>query len=535
LTSSAAPAPGAIEAHALLAASDSRGRALHAFVRRLVDELEEAAPWELLFADPLELRGLRARVSRLLEVVEQAPRRIALELDALSPLTGAGITRDEREEAEFYFSALHQMTASDRRLLAAALAETQAPAGLTGTEGTYLADLAADLKGKYASAMMGAAAALVSDGRWLGVEVEAALFPEKAEEQVRNRDFLAALAAADEALARLRADFPWRSIRESWGAGRRVAREALGPLVAIAPVLQGLLAVTHRRALYSGDFHLLQRRVHLLGSRLRELERLHDSSLQLAPAAPGPGTEGLSGRACQLLLELAAVIDVESLHGMIGAEAVLRLRRQGAAVSAAPGAPRPLDPLPQLLGEEDLAIFLRLLLGEVTKRSSIARDAGEAAHAPPEDPSSSPRPKAPAGARHSGSPRPPRDAQESQRLAAALTRVLSSLTHADDERWRAFQMVHKLHARLRFLPPTLLAEIRPFLVALQVELLPLVEEASAHGLLPETTPETLLASARRLSAPQLKSLESHQEFANDLGRVARLLSSLAVAAGSGGG
>ena len=123
---------------------------------------------------------------------------------------------------------------------------------------------------------------------------------------------------------------------------------------------------------------------------------------------------------------------------------------------------------------------------------------------------------------------------ESRRLADALGQVLSRLTDADNGSWRAFQMVHKLHARLRFLPPTLLAEIRPFLAALQGELLPVVEEASANGLLPATTPATLRSAASRLSEARLESLERHQEFANDLGRVVRLLSSLTVAASGGG-
>lgn len=539
----AAPAAPADRSE-LLATADPCGRALFALVRRLVDELEEAAPWSLLFADPLDLQDLRARALRLLAIVEQTPGRIASALDAVSDPTGAALARDAREEAQFYFAALHQMTASDRRLLGAALDRAPIPDPLSVSAGAYLAELAADLKGKYSSAMMGAAAALVSDGRWLGVEVEAALFPEKVEEQTRNRNLLAALAAADEALARLRIDFPWRTLFESWSAQREVERDALRALAGISPALQALLADANRRALFSGDYLLLRRRELLLSSRLHELEKLHLASLDRAATAPVPGSGTLHARLCQLTLELAAVLDVEMLRGLIGKESVLRLHRQRASAAALHSQAREIDPLAELLGEEDLTMFIRLLYGEVVKRSSIARESGKSALAPalaqspPARPARAERAEGPGPAaiarrRAAGFAR--LDEQESKRLEAALAKVLSHLTSADHEPWRAFQMVHKLHARLRALPPTLLAEIHPFLALVRSDLLPLVEEASAAGLLPARTAETLRSSDRRLSRMDPASLERHHEVATDLGRVIRLLSSLTVAVTGGGG
>ena len=545
----AAPADPADRSE-LLATANPCGRALFALVRRLVDELEEAAPWSLLFAEQLDLQDQRGRARRLLAVVEQTPGRIALALDALSDSTGAAIEQAAREEAEFYFAALHQMTASDRRLLGAALDRAPVPAPLSGSAGAYLAELATDLKAKYSSAMMGAAAALVSDGRWLGVEVEAALFPEKAEEQTRNRNLLAALAAADGALARLRVDFPWRTLFGSWSAQREVERDALRALAAIPPALQTLLADANRRALFSGDYLLLQRRELLLSSRLRELEKLHLASLDRAATSPGPGSGTLHARLCQLTLELAAVLDVEMLRGLIGKESVLRLHRQRASAAALHSQPREIDPLAELLGEEDLTMFIRLLYGEVVKRSSIVRESGKFALAPALAQNPPPRPARSEGAegaegaeglgltasarrRAAGFTR--LDEQEARRLEAALAKVLSHLTSVDHEPWRAFQMVHKLHARLRALPPTLLAEIHPFLALVRSDLLPLVEEASAAGLLPARTAETLRSSDRRLSRMDPASLERHHEVATDLGRVVRLLSSLTVAVTGGGG
>ena len=48
--------------------------------------------------------------------------------------------------------------------------------------------------------------------------------------ETRNRAFLSALAEADSALARLRLDFPWRSIVQRWSAGRPVEVSYLAAL-----------------------------------------------------------------------------------------------------------------------------------------------------------------------------------------------------------------------------------------------------------------------------------------------------------------
>lgn len=529
MTSPAGPALP-VDRRELLDAADPCARALLALVRLLVDELEAAAPWSLLLREPPDPSDLRERVRRLLGIIERTPGRIAAVLDDASGPHGEAIPASAREEAEFYFAALHQMAAADRRLVAAALDESSAPAVLSGTAAAYLAEVAADLKGKYASAMMGAAAGLVSDGKWPGFEVEASLFPEKAEEQERNRALLAALAAADADLARLRAEFPWRRLLESWRNQRPVERRALAPLATIRTTLGTLVGVELRRALFAGDYHLLQRREFLLDTRLRDLEGLHFASLDLAAPPPGGPTADYA-RLAQLLLELAAVLDVDVLRELVGADTVLRLHRQGSSAAALRQPGPASDPLAALLAEEDLAMYVRLLYGEVSKRFSIARDSPSAHRRS----SPTPRSVGPAGSRvgsHGSVTR--RDEREALRLAAALKEVLARLTGADHDRWRAFQMVHKLQARLQVLPPTLLAEIRPFLDVLQSELLPLVEEAAAGGLLPQATSQTLRSSSQRLLELDLSSLEQRREVSNDLGRIVRLLGSLAVALNGGG-
>jgi hypothetical protein len=514
----------------LLAATDERGRMLYGLVRRLVDELEAAAPWSMLYAPPAELGDLRTRLRRLLELVEEAPRRIQNELDGLATSVDGTAAREAREEAEFYFAALHQMTASNRRLLGAALEQVSIDAPLSRSGADYLCELAADLEGKYSSSMMGAAAALVSDGRWLGVEVEAVLFPEKAEERTRNRELLTALEEATQALAAVRAGFSWRPVLESWRARRQVDRYTLSDLVSLRSTLLPLLTVAHRRALYSGDYHHLQRREILLGSRLRELEELHLSSLDVAPGALEAATGEIYPRLCQLLSEIAALLDVEVLRDLIGNEAVGQLREGSASAATSNSAAPELDPLALLLGEEDLALFLELLLGAVRKRSSIVFEAGEfAASRPAEaEPQALPEAKAAIGRRTRGAVR--LDTPAIQRLGDQLVATLSRLTSPASERWRAFQMVHKLQIRLRVLPPALTAEMMPFLAELRSDLLPLLEEAGTAGVLPASAAETLRSCDQRLSRRDLSSLETSLEVGGDLGRVLRLLPSLEAAA-----
>jgi hypothetical protein len=535
----------------LLAAADPRGRALYGLVRLLVDELEETAPWSLLYAPAQNLDELRSRIERLLDLVQAAPQRITEELDELT--MGDALARAAREEAEFYFKALHQMTAPNRRLLSAALAALPEGAPLARAAAEDLSELAADLKGEYSSAIMGAASALVSEGRWLGIEVETTLFPEKAEERTRNRRFLAALAATAQALAALRVEFPWREVLERWRTRRPLDRYALTQLVAIRSHLLFLLTVGNRRALFSGDYQLLKRREIALSGRLRELEALHFESLELAPGAPEDDVDRIYERLCEILIEISAVLDLEVLRGMIGDVSLRRLRPSPTRPGTAPPPGEGVETggasgiLRSLLAEEDLTIFLELLLGAVTKRLSIAFESGPAADArvpdpaapesdellsplpplPPLPPLASPAPataETPAGA-----PAGRRDPKVAARTFERLSTAVLRLTDKSHEPWRAFQMVHKLQERLRVLPRTLTAEMVPFLIDLRSELLPLIEEAGAVGVLPAAAAETLRSCERRLSGRDLSLPATSLEVGTDLARVTRLLGSLRAA------
>jgi hypothetical protein len=217
---------------------------------------------------------------------------------------------------------------------------------------------------------------------------------------------------------------------------------------------------------------------------------------------------------------------------VVGDDAVLRLRRE---TPAGPGAEASAtDGLQRLLGEEDLTVFLQLLLGAVAKRSSIAAEAGEAAHAPSLGGANLPESAPLAGAGAERARAGPPSGADATRCATLLAAALSRLLHPLHEPWRAFRMVGKLQERLRILPPALTAEVRPFLVELRNELLPLLEEAATLGLLPAASAETLRACEHRLTVLDPTAPHASAAMGGDLERVARLLDSLQKALPLGG-
>src|SRR5262249_48132849 len=145
----------------------------------------------------------------------------------------------------------------------------------TPVEGQLLCELAADLKGKYTSSLMGAAANLIGEGVWDGVELEPVLFPEKAEEFRQTKELAVALREAIAAIRPLPEQIPSADLLERWQRGRRVDQYALADLATLRGKIGRLLRERSRRALYSGDYHQISRREVLLSARINELERLH--------------------------------------------------------------------------------------------------------------------------------------------------------------------------------------------------------------------------------------------------------------------
>jgi hypothetical protein len=188
---------------------------------------------------------------------------------------------------------------------------------------------------------------------------------------------------------------PFPELLDRWGACTRVDPYALADLATFRGVLGQLLKRSLRRALYSGDYHQIQRREAALATRVAELEALHHRTWSEPPEAHEVQTYGQMQR---LTLELAAILDSELLEHLVGSSALKDLRQAVATDRAAAGdqtfigyrpnewvraARRPLGELEclvPLLAGDDLKTFLSLLLASVLKRASLN---GQARRAPP--------------------------------------------------------------------------------------------------------------------------------------------------------
>lgn len=359
---------------------------LYRLVRRVLDELDEAAPWEQLYYPPDDGEAFLGMTAALIGVVEQIPQRTRELVELLSLAAPDDETRRTLEEAEFYFAGIHSMCAHDLGRLRALVAPHAAPEAppITPAQRNFLCEVAADLKGKYASALMGASASIVAEGSWTGVEVEPVLFPEKAEEFRRNAGLARALRRTLDAIGELQAAVPFQELRERWRARSRVDPYALADLATFRGILGRLLQRDLRRGFYSGDYHQIQRREAALATRVAALEATHHRTW--AEPADTPGIAEAYAELERLTLEVAALLDVALLERLVGARAVKDLRMAAAAESAAHEQGRErrthlepqLEPLVPLLAGEDLKTFLALLLASVLKRASLAGHEGTA-------------------------------------------------------------------------------------------------------------------------------------------------------------
>ncbi|HXT20727.1 MAG TPA: hypothetical protein VN923_08265, partial [Thermoanaerobaculia bacterium] len=353
---------------------------LYRLVRRMLDELDEAAPWEQLYYPPDDGETFLGMTTALLGVVEQIPQRTRELVELLSLAAPDEETRRTLEEAEFYFAGIHSMCAHDLGRLRTLLAPHAAPDAppLSPAQRNFLCEVAADLKGKYASALMGATASIVAEGTWTGVEVEPVLFPEKAEEFRRNVELVRALRRTLDAIGELQAAVPFGELLERWRAGARVDPYALADLATFRGILGRLLKRDLRRGFYSGDYHQIQRREAALAKRAAALEATHHRTW--GEPADAPGAAEAYAQLGGLTLEVAALLDVAVLEQLLGARAVKDLRMAASAEAAAHDEgrkrrthlPAELEPLVPLLAGEDLKSFLALLLGSVLKRASLA-------------------------------------------------------------------------------------------------------------------------------------------------------------------
>ncbi|HEX3126073.1 MAG TPA: hypothetical protein VH394_01990 [Thermoanaerobaculia bacterium] len=362
--------------------------AVYDLVRTSVDEFERVAPWRVLYYPPEDQAAFVGILTSLLELIEGIPKRVAAAMNKVPKGAPASDDEPTREDIRFMFSGIHHMVAHDLNRLTTTLAPVRERGSATGDERQLLCELSADLKGKYSSSMMGAAASLIAQGLWNGVEVEPILFPEKAEEFRNTRELVDLLKEVSDAIKQLPELVHFKELMEGWQQGRRVDQYALADLPSLRGKIAKLLKERTRRALYSGDYHQISRREVLLSERINEMETLH----QRTWSTDHGGNLGLDlsptfARLVQLTLEMACILDVTILKDLIGDKKVegLRARVTSArtrpvSTASTPGAG--LDSLIPLLAEDDLRIFLELLLGAVMRRASLTVTMREAEPAP---------------------------------------------------------------------------------------------------------------------------------------------------------
>ncbi|HYN19789.1 MAG TPA: hypothetical protein VE078_02435, partial [Thermoanaerobaculia bacterium] len=402
--------------------------AVYEMVRACVDELEGTAPWRLLYYPPEEREAFFGILDDLIQLIESIPKRVATALTKIPAGEPESDDEPTREDVRFMFSGIHRMVAHDLKRLENTLTPVRerGPEALpTLDERQLLCELSADLKGKYGSSMMGAAASLIAQGLWNGVEIEPILFPEKAEEFRTTRELVDLLRELLQAIKQLPEQVHFSELVAGWQQGIRADQYALADLPSLRGRLAKLLKQRTRRALYSGDYHQISRREILLSERINELETLHQKTWTTTDHGGGQDVSPAYDRLVQLTLEMAAVLDVTLLKGLIGEKKVESLRSRVIAAKnrPAPTASKPgagLDSLIPLLAEDDLRIFLELLLGAVLRRASLSVILKEAAareatapaaewKLPPPIPEYSPAPPAPArkGRRSEASIPPP--------------------------------------------------------------------------------------------------------------------------------
>jgi hypothetical protein len=366
--------------------------AVYDLVRTSVDEFERVAPWRNLYYPPEDPAAFIAILTSLIGLIEGIPKRVAAAMGKVPKGAPASDDEPTREDIRFMFSGIHHMVAHELKRLETTLAPVRERGSATADERQLLCELSADLKGKYSSSMMGAAASLIAQGLWNGVEVEPILFPEKAEEFRNTRELVDLLKEVSDAIKQLPEQVRFKELMEGWQRGSRVDQYALADLPSLRGKIVKLLKERTRRALYSGDYHQISRREVLLSERINEMETLHQRtwSTDHGGGHPGQDLAPTFARLVQLTLEMAAVLDVTILKDLIGDKKVdgLRARVTSAKTRPVSTASNPgagLDSLIPLLAEDDLRIFLELLLGAVMRRASLTvtmREAEPPAPAP---------------------------------------------------------------------------------------------------------------------------------------------------------
>lgn len=369
---------------------------IYQMVRQILDDMEAAAPWEGLYYPPNDSQAFLDMENAFLDVIEKIPPRLK-KLTESFLLEGMDPEAEQvLGDAEFFFGAIHDNVAGEIKKLSnklRALAVTSGSIALTPAERAFACEITADLKGKYASSIMGAAATLIASGLWNGVEIEPILFPEKLEEFQRNELLVQILQEVVGNINNLLEELPLAELVQQWEKGQRVDQYALTTLYSFLGNLGKLMKGKCRRALYSGDYHQIQKRETLLSSRINELTTLHHVTWGTVPKEVIGGADvPIYPLMIQKATELAAILDLDIMRKIVGGDTVKDMlsivtvekeqqkaeSRDNPYLTIEPKAsplrqklPEHLRSLVPLLYDEDLQKFLMLLLGSVQKRASL--------------------------------------------------------------------------------------------------------------------------------------------------------------------
>lgn len=476
---------------------------VYLLVRACVNDFERVAPWRLLYyppEDPAELLGM---LVALFDTIRGVPKRVDAVLHTLPAEEAASGDEPTRDDVSFLFRGIHHMVANDLKRLESSLVPLRSGLGAlpTPAEGTHLCEIAADLKGKYASAMMGAAASLVGQGLWNGVELEPVLFPEKAEEFRSTRELVERLKEATEAIQKLPEQISFTDLLERWKRNERVDQYSLADLPNLRGKLGKLLQEKNRRALYSGDYHQISRREMLLSGRITELEQLH---LQTWNQPRGSaGLEPVFNRLAQLVLEIAAVLDANLLKAVIGEKQVNGLRGRAVMAKGKPPATEAtgIDALVPLLAEDDLRIYFELLLGAVLRRASltVVPPEPEPIHlaeapvvaepvkpvrppaglpppvrpvTPPASPSKTAVPPKPKATPPQSPAPPPQRSLDQTAVLSRIDVILAELMSGTNPHLSAYKMTQRLLAKHARIPDAMFQTIYPYLEEVRDKLVP---------------------------------------------------------------
>ncbi len=375
---------------ALLAYVGPHKAKIYTMVRTILDDLEAVAPWDGLYYPPTGTVEFLGMETALVGMIQDIPQRVAALTQDLGQADLDDATREVVDNMEFYFQGIQVSVSSELDKLSSKLEELEAGEALRSLsfyERAFICEISADLKGKYTSSIMGAAASLIAEGVCGGVEIEPILFPEKAEEFARNEQLVEALSEVTETIGNFLDQVPIVEVIQSWEQQRRVDQYALAPFYLLLGNLGKLMQVSSRRALYSGDYHQIQQRESQLSTRINQLLTLHNSTWRVEPKSEDEDAAATYAAMARIATELATILDVEILRKIVGQNQVkdlhfiVTMEKEDEAAGRVDEArlqsrrervPESNRDLVPLLYDEDLKTFLELLLGSVLKRASLA-------------------------------------------------------------------------------------------------------------------------------------------------------------------